>query len=169
MTDTIERPSGAAAQSLAGAPVIRAIRSMIICALIASAVYGMVVHASRGFCRGGSTGDGGYLGADGKATDAVPQCIQLTLSPSVFVFIAFGGIVLWALGAVTKRARTEAHALRILGRAMLAISITMFASVIIAFVWFFLMPVDQWDGTHAGFLFPFPFGAVDLSITPMQG
>ena len=41
------------------------------------------------------------------------------------------------------------------------------ASVVISQVWFALIPITDWDGTGA-FVYPYPFGAVDMQITPLQ-
>ncbi|MGK9146436.1 hypothetical protein KXS11_02255 [Plantibacter flavus] len=150
-------------------PVVSAVRSLVIVGLIASFLYGVLTTAGRGFCPGGATGDGGFIDADGAPTDTAPQCISLALTPSLVVFVAFGGIVLWALTVVARRALTEAAALRVIKRSMIAIVVVLVASVVISHVWFALLPVDEWDGVNTFFVYPFPFGSVSLDISPMNG
>jgi len=42
-------------------------------------------------------------------------------------------------------------------------------SLVVSLVWFGLVPIrDSSPDGEWGFVFPFPFGSVDLSITPMQ-
>lgn len=78
-------------------------------------------------------------------------------------------IVALTLTLVIRRAQTVPAALWILDRATIVILATAAVSLVVSLVWFGLLPVRDWspDGPW-GFLFPFPFGSVDLSITPMS-
>jgi len=69
--------------------------------------------------------------------------------------------------ALHRRASTVAEAMRYLDRAAAGIVILVVASLIISHVWFWQIPITDWNGSGT-FFFPFPFGAVDVDILPMQ-
>lgn len=169
MTDNRGLATKPDTSTVAGVTVLRALRSLVLFASGAALLYAIVSTASRGVCRGGITSGGGFIDADGRATDVAPRCIELALRPSVFVFLAFAGIVLWAFDAIIRRATDQAEALRFVRRAMIWTGAVLVASLVISQVWFALIPVGDWDGVNTGYLFPFPFGSVSLEITPMRG
>ncbi|MCD2443094.1 hypothetical protein LQ757_12495 [Agromyces sp. SYSU K20354] len=165
MPETLANRPSANLATLPGAAVLLRVRRLLVLALIMSLVYGFFTHVSKSYCPGGFSGDGGFVDADGRPTDVAPSCISLTLGPSWLVYAAIGVAVFMAITRVLKRAATEADALRILDRAAAFIGILAVASIVISHVWFALIPIDE-SGTGA-FLFPFPFGAVTVDISPM--
>ncbi|RLQ81556.1 hypothetical protein D9V28_13335 [Mycetocola zhadangensis] len=156
------------AGSLPGAAIVARVRRLLIVAVGALLGYSVLASASSGFCPGGVNSDGGFLDASGAAVDAAPLCVQLTLRPSVVVYLAVAGIVLFALGRVLRTAEDEHSARRILDRAALLVMATVVACVVISQVWFAMLPITEWDGTGT-FVYPFPFGSVDMVTTPMTG
>ena len=169
MPDTLNRRPEARHSSLPGASILLRVRGLIWSALGAGLLYGIVTNASRSACPGGYAADGGYLDADGRPTDLVPQCISLTLQPSIFVSAAIVVVVLAALTRVLKRAGGEADAFRIIDRARIVLIALATGSILISHVWFWLIPIAGWDGS--GMLwFPFPFGSVTMEAYPaVQG
>lgn len=151
---------------LPGAAVVARIRRLVVAALIAGVGYATFAAASRAYCPGGFSADGGFVDAAGDPTDVAPQCISVTLRPSPLVLIAIAVIVVWALHAVLRRAADEASALRILDRATLIVAIVAVASLVISQVWFALIPITEWFDTGV-LVFPFPFGLVDMVVGPM--
>jgi ABC-type Fe3+ transport system permease subunit len=166
MPDTIDREPTAAMSALLGAPVLLRVRRLIVAALITSLLYSIVMTATRSGCPGGVTGDGGYLDANGQPTDFVPQCYNFTLGPSVWVFVAIALTVVLAITRVLKKAGDLRNATRILDRAAMIVFAIAGASVLIGYVWFFLIPIDTSDGTGTLYL-PLPFGNVTLDVHPI--
>lgn len=161
MTETVE------STDLSQAKVIVArIQRLIITAALAAFGYGAFLTAGKGYCAGGFNSDGDVLDGDGNVTDSVPQCISLTLGPSGIIYVAIAVITILAIRAVHRRASTVADAMRYLDRAAAGIVILAVASLIISYVWFSLIPIMDWHGGGT-FFFPFPFGAVDVDISPM--
>ena len=74
-----------------------------------------------------------------------------------------------ALTLVIRRAQSVPAALRILDRATIMILAIAAVSLVVSLVWFGLLPIRDWSpDSEWGFLFPFPFGAFDLSISSMS-
>ncbi|KRC59203.1 hypothetical protein ASE14_15650 [Agromyces sp. Root81] len=167
MPETLDRPPGAALSTLPGASILRRTRSLLVCALGTGFVYSMLSVASKGGCPGGATGDGGFLDADGQATDVAPNCITVTLQPSTIVYLAIAVIVLVAISRVLRTAASEAAALRTLDRAAIMLVAVTATWLVITQVSFWLIPLDQWDGGEF-FPIPFTFGTIDVDISPMQ-
>ncbi|CAN5317811.1 hypothetical protein BH09ACT2_BH09ACT2_04300 [soil metagenome] len=149
-------------------PIVAQIRRLLVVALASGIVYAFCLAASKGYCPGGFDADGGYIDAAGKATTAAPMCVTLTLRPSPIVYAAIAFIVIFAISKVLKKAPDGEAAVQILGRATAVIGILIPVSIVIAQVWFALIPVTEWSssGPYA-FYYPFPFGSVDMAITPI--
>lgn len=167
MTTAADRDMLPGTALLPGSVVIARIRRLLYVALAAGVLYSMFVSASKSGCPGGITDTGAFIDANGQPTDIAPVCVNMTLRPSPLVLIAIAAIVLWAIDRVLRRADTEASAVRILDRAALAIMIAAAVSVVIAQVWFALTPLYGLDGAGT-YLWPFPFGSVDLQTSPMS-
>ncbi|GAA2968108.1 hypothetical protein [Microbacterium schleiferi] len=167
--DTDTQASVAGNSVLPGVEIVAAIRRVATVAALALLAYMTFTRGSAGACVGGVGADGGYIDANGDPTDVAPQCISLALEPGPVVIIAVVLTFIVALTLVIRRAQTVPAALRILDRATLVILAIAAVSLVVSLVWFGLLPIRDWspDGEW-GFVFPFPFGSVDLSITPMQ-
>lgn len=156
------------APGLAGRELVVQIRRLLVVTLVACLFYPVFIGGSRSFCPGGFDADGGFVDRDGQTTDLAPQCLSLQMGPGPFIFAAIAAIVLVTLGRVIRVADDLESATRMLRRAALAIMIVAGLSVVIAQVWFALLPVTEWDPASGYFfLFPFPFASVDLTITPL--
>ena len=96
--------------------------------------------------------------------------MTLTLEPSPVVIIAVVLAFIVALTLVIRRAQTIPAALRVLDWAAIVILAITAVSLVVSLVWFAVLeaPIRDWspDGDWS-LIFPFPFGAVDVSITPM--
>lgn len=169
MTVPVGPPSPAAQDTiLPGATIIARLRFLLIVASGAGLVYGAVLKASQGFCPGGLSGDGGYTDAHGQPTTVPPSCITLTLGPSPLVFLALAVIVIVAISRILRRARTQEHAVRIANKAAVVVVAVAAGSLVIAYVWFAFIPVRSWVPDEPYFfLYPFPFGTVDVVIEPL--
>ncbi|TQL48090.1 hypothetical protein FB562_1171 [Homoserinimonas aerilata] len=152
---------------LPGATVIRRIRRMVVAVALVIFAYSVFVLASRGYCPGGSSGDGGFVDSSGEATETAPLCMQLTLGPSPLVFVALVVIVVAAITRVLRKTQDEQAAIRMLDKAILLIVTVAVASVVISQVWFWQIPLTDWDGAGYFFIFPFPFGLVNVEVTPL--
>ncbi|HRN29031.1 MAG TPA: hypothetical protein PK781_05360 [Terrimesophilobacter sp.] len=122
--------------------------------------------SSKGYCAGGIRADGTFIDSAGNIVATAPPCIQLTLRPSLLIYLAIAVIVVGSLTIVLRRARSQADALNYLNRGAIVIGILVIASIIIAQTWFLAIPITEWDGSSA-FLYPFPFGAIDVVRTSM--
>ncbi|GAA2224670.1 cell division protein FtsK [Herbiconiux moechotypicola] len=142
--------------SLPGRAIISRIRRLVIVTVLVGALYGMLAVASAGRCVGG---------AAEQPADENSGCIDLVLKPSPLVFVALAAIVVLALTRVLKSAQTEAQAIRTLDRASTAVIVVAVGSFAIALGWFALIPIGDWTpGAPYAFLYPFPFGVVELSF-----
>lgn len=169
MTVSVGPPSPTAHDAtLPGATIIARLGFLLIVAAGAGVVYGAVMRASSGFCPGGVRGDGSYIDAHGQSTTVPPSCITLTLGPNPLVFIALAVIVIVAVTRILRRATTQEHAIRMANRAAIVVVAVAAGSLVIAYVWFALIPVRSWVPDEPYFfLYPFPFGSVDTVIEPL--
>lgn len=154
------------ASVLPGAVIVARIRRLLVTAVIAAFGYGALMTASKGYCPGGVTADGEFIDAAGSLVDMAPTCINLTLKPNGLIYLVLAAIVLYALTVVLRRASDVPSAVRYLDRAAAATAILIVASIIIAQVWFALIPISDWNGSGT-FFYPFPFGSVELVTSPM--
>lgn len=162
------QPEGAqAADPLPLRPIVARIRRLVVLAMLAALGYTAFTVASKGHCPGRVNADGTFIDATGNVTELTPSCINLTLQPSVFIYIGIFAIVIGALTFVLRRATDVPAALRYLDRAAVTVVILAVASVAISQIWFAMIPITDWNGSGT-FFYPFPFGSVDLTITPMQ-
>jgi hypothetical protein len=149
-----------------GAAIIRRIRRLLLVGVGSAVVYSTFMLASKGGCFGGVTATGEFTDADGIPTDVAPVCVEMTLGPNPVMVLMLAAVIVAAISRVLSHADGEAAAIRILDRAALAVMIITVASLIIAQVWFHLMPLDGIDGTGT-YIWPFPFGSVDFQPSPM--
>ncbi|WP_303709666.1 MULTISPECIES: hypothetical protein [Microbacterium] len=155
-----------ASAALPGAVVIAAIRRVLLWSLIAAFLYPVFMTASKGICPGGVDGNGGFIDSTGQPVDEAPQCIQLTLAPSPLVYIAIAVIVLLSLGRVMK-ATGERAALRTLEWTLRGVGLLVVVAIVVSHVWFALIPIEQFTGDSWSVFSPFPFGTIDVEVTPM--
>lgn len=154
--------------ALAGRELVVQIRRLLVITLVACLVYPAFIGGSRSVCAGGFDADGGFIDRNGQPTDLAPQCLSLQMSPGPIVFAAIAAIVLLTVGRVIRVANDLESATRMLRRAGLAIMLVTGLSLVIAQVWFALLPVTEWDpATGYFFLFPFPFASVDVTVAPL--
>ncbi|WP_345801806.1 hypothetical protein AAIB33_01495 [Microbacterium sp. AZCO] len=166
MSDTQTAPHERTDSDLPGAPIITRIGRLASTAVIAGTAYAMFTQATKGYCAGGTDGTGGYVDASGAATDIAPQCYELTMHASPLNLIAIALIVVLAIGRVLK-AETVAGALRTLDRARYLIIAIAGVSLVVAQVWFWLIPLDSVESGSYTVFYPAPFAMVNLETTPM--
>lgn len=159
-------PATAAAKGLPGVAIIAEIRRVLITALVAVFVYSTVMVASRSYCPGGVDGSGGFIDSAGQPTDEAPVCMDLTLRPSPLVYIGIAAIVLITLGRVMK-ASDERSALKTLNRASIGVAALVVLAIVVSLVWFFLIPMEEFTSGSWTVFSPFPFGAIDVTTTPL--
>lgn len=136
----------------AWATLLLRVRGLMLSGAFAALVYGMLTNASRSAC---PTQTGGISTA---------QCETYTLSPSWIVVAAMAIALLAGLGAASRRADAPA-ALRVLDRTGTVIVAVAFGSIVVAQVWFWMLPLQQVLDQGGGLWFPFPFGAVTSDFT----
>jgi hypothetical protein len=153
--------------TLPGWAVLKRVRRLIILTLVCACVYSAGTMASSGFCPGGFDGSGGFLDANGDPTDVAPSCLTLSLQPNPLWFIVFALVVIGALSSVLKKSKTDADALRYIDSAAAVIVALTVVCIVVSQVWFWNLPVDEWDGVHTNFVYPFPFGLVEMNISPL--
>lgn len=169
MTDTLDARNTSTREEVPGADIIRAIRALLIWAVLASFVYTALSHATKGICPGGFDGSGGFIDADGLPTDAAPTCLTVSLLPSPYVYGIIGGTVIAVLSIILRRASSQAEALRLISRARWIVCGVALVSVLVAQIWFAQQDLSSWDGGPIQVLFPFPFSSGSVEVTPMQG
>ncbi|HXH35811.1 MAG TPA: hypothetical protein VNJ54_15625 [Plantibacter sp.] len=169
MTDTLDAGSTSTREGVPGADIIRAIRALLVWAVLASLVYTALSHATQGICPGGFDGSGAFIDADGMPTDTAPNCLTVSLLPSPFVYGIIGGSVIAVLSIILRRASSQAEALRFISRARWIVCGVALASILVAQIWFAQLDLSSWNGGPIQVLFPFPFSSGSVEITPLQG
>jgi hypothetical protein len=152
---------------LPGATVLKRVRRLLRRTLGWALVYSILATGSRSTCPGGFDSNGGYLDANGDPTEVAPNCITLTLQPSPLILIVLALVVIGALSSALKKSKTEAEALRYLNSAAVVVGVLVGVCIVVNQVWFSNLPVDEWDGLHTNFVYPFPFGYVEMEISQM--
>jgi len=138
---------------LPGRSLLTGSRRLLLICLGSGLVYTLLSNASHG--------------GDAPNGSGSTISVQLTLHPSPVIYAAIGLIYFLAINRVLSRATTEVRAAQIFRRAGFAVVILVLASMVIALVWFFSMPLEGWP--HPGaWLAPFPFGSQDVVTVPEQ-
>jgi hypothetical protein len=143
--------SPATATAVPGGAILIRLRRLIAVSILAALVYSLLTTGSKGYCPG-----------TGEAADS---CVNMALRPSPVVYIALAILVFAAIGAVLRRAATEASAIRLIDRAATAAIGIAGVCALVSIVWFALIPIESWNGGGT-FFFPFPFGSVEMTVTP---
>lgn len=152
---------------LPGSAVIARIRRVLVLALIAAFAYSVLSTGGKAYCPGGFDGEGGFIDAAGNPTSQAPMCISLNLQPSPLVFLGIVLIVLLAIGRVLKTA-DETTAIRTLDRAAAWVAVLAVCALAISRVWFGLIPITDLDLSSFHVFGPFPFGFIDVEISPLR-
>ena len=142
---TLSIESGVASNAVS---VVRGIRHLLGTAVIAGILSSFLLTASRGQCYAESG-----------------LCVDLRLSASPVLFFGFGVIVLLALDRIINRNLDPFEATRVLGRARLVVKIVAVVAIVVAHVWFWLIPMDDFATGGINLLSPFLFGLIDVSIS----
>lgn len=168
-TDSEPIRPGLPVSTLPGAAVLWRVRRLLGWALGAGFAYSVLGGGSRSFCPGGFTGDGGYLDATGRPTDAAPQCVSVTLEPAGLVYVMIAIVVLATVTGVARHAVDETEAVRRLDRA--AVGIVGFVAVwtVVTHMSFTSIPLDGWDGTEPFFLEGTFLGNIIVDTYPLEG
>ncbi len=146
--------------------LVARIRRLAGFALGSTLVYSWLTRASMGGCFRGVSSDGGLIDAAGQPTTEVPQCITVTLGPSWFFIAAVAIAVLVVLNHVLSRSRDVDSAIRVLDRAVLVIVFGSLAAVVIGYLWFAQLSLDDFRGAYS-FLNPFLVANITIDVSPM--
>jgi hypothetical protein len=163
----MEKPAPVA--EIPGAIVLRRVRKLLITALVGALAYSLLTTGTWARCLGGYDGSGGFIDGSGEATELAPTCLTLTLRASPLIYIAIALVVIVALSSIVRKASSEADALRYLDTARAIIVVLIAVCVVVSHVWFWNLPVQDWDGGTTDFFYPFLFGSVTADITPQAG
>ncbi|MER7796809.1 hypothetical protein [Microbacterium sp. NPDC096154] len=139
----------------AGSPVLMKVRGLILTAVLSWLGYAMFTGGSRGRCYGEMYDDG--------SGGLHQTCEQWNLTESPLVGVVIAALAYRAVSRAARHALDDADAIRMLDRAGIAIMIVAGASLVIASAWFWMMPGP---GEATSYIWPFPFGAVDVEIDP---
>jgi len=139
--------AGGGVSAIPGAAVVERIRGLVWFALVLSTGYGLLVRGVKQSC---------FPGGVEPST-----CAEIQMGPSPLVWLAAAAIVLVALRRVTRVARSEVEAIRLLDRA----SHTITALIVVAFTWFAVVGVPDVTGPYS-IVFPFPFATGDVHTLP---
>ncbi|MDQ0727233.1 hypothetical protein [Microbacterium sp. W4I20] len=150
MSTTLTSQRAAVGAGFAGVVVVGRIRRVLLLSAFAALVYSGMLTGNRGAC------------VDGADTGGDSYCVTLTLGPSPLVYVAIALIVLLALGRVMK-ATDERAALRTLDRAALIVIVLVVAASVISWVWFGMIPIDEFLRGRASVFSPFPFGLINVA------
>jgi hypothetical protein len=157
------------APALSGTAVLRRVRSLLVMALAGALIYSILTTATWARCLGGYDGTGGFIDGSGGATDLAPVCLTVTLRPNSTMYAVIALVVIGALSSILKKARSEVDALRYLTAARVVIVVLVIISVVVSHVWFWTLPVDDWNGGATNFISPNPFGSVTAIVAPQAG
>lgn len=169
MPDTISTAADASLSTLPGTAVLHRLRRLLGWGLGAAFAYSLLGGASRSWCPGGSTGDGGFIDANGRPTDVAPQCVTVTLEPAVFAYAVIAIIVFMTLTRVLRYAPDQADAIARLDRAVVAIVAFVLVWTVVTQASFASIPLDDWDGTGPFFFEGTRFGSIEVEVYPMTG
>ncbi|RXZ47080.1 hypothetical protein [Agromyces binzhouensis] len=169
MPDTVSLPSSSTVSPLPGAAVLWRVQRLLGWAIGAAFAYSLIGGASKATCAGGVTGDGGYLDGAGRATDAAPLCLTVTLEPSGFAYAVIAVIVFATTTGVVRRAVDPSDAIRRLDRAVVGIVVFVLAWTLITQASFAGISLESWDGAGPFFLEGIRFGNIVTDVSPMAG
>ena len=131
-----------------GVSIVRSIRRLLVTAVLASLVCSWLIVASKGGC---------------AAETAV--CYDLRLRVSPLLFVGFAVVVFLALGRIINRNLDPFAATRVLDRAGLVVKIVALVAIVVAHVWFWAIPTDDFGRNGVFIISPFLFGVIDLSTS----
>jgi hypothetical protein len=131
--------------------VVRGIRRLLVTAVLGSLICSWLIVASKGGCYE----SGG--------------CIDLRLSVSPLLFIGFAVIVFLALGRIINRNLDPFAATRVLDRAGLVVKIVAIVAIVVAQVWFALVPMEDFATRGGSIISPFPFGIIEVTTSTDAG
>jgi hypothetical protein len=163
----MEKPAPVA--EIPGAIVLRRVRKLLITALVGALAYSLLTTGTWARCLGGYDGSGGFIDGSGEATELAPTCLTLTLRANPLIYVVLALIVIGALSSVLKKSRSEADALRYVDAAAVVVVLLLATCIVVSHVWFWNLPVQDWDGGTTDFFYPFLFGSVTADITPQAG
>ncbi|WP_165069838.1 hypothetical protein [Marisediminicola senii] len=162
--------SGVTGYFLRDTPVEVGMRRLLITAVVAGLVYSVLGTAGRGGCAGGFSAQGGFVDANGIPTDSAPACVMMNLSPSILVYVSLVAVVSVALHRVSTRGLSERDAARLVRRARFAVIALVVVAIVVAHAAFWLTPLPNAESFAVHPLLPpFPFGSMDVTVTPLQG
>ncbi|WP_022878701.1 hypothetical protein [Microbacterium sp. B19] len=150
---------------LPGAEIVVGIRSLLVWAIVAATMLALFLKGSMGSCSGGVTGSGGFLDADGRATDVAPMCGSVVMSASPLVYVAIALVVLSSLTRILGRADTVDRALRIINNARMVIVVLTLVTFVVGYWAITTLRVEDWN--NYSIFIPFPFTTFDITTHPM--
>ncbi len=65
------------------------------------------------------------------------------------------------------KAADERAALRTLEWTLRGVGLLVVVAIVVSHVWFALIPIEQFTGNSWTVFSPFPFGSIDVEVTPM--
>jgi len=131
-----------------GVSLVRGIRRLLITVGLASLISSWLITASQGRCY--------------PETGA---CVDMQLSASPLLFVGFGIIVFVALGRIIDRNLDPFEASRVLARAGFVVKVTAAVAIVVAQVWFALVPMEDFALRGGAIISPFPFGSIDVEFS----
>lgn len=140
---------------------LKNVSDLLWTALLVAVGYSFFSTGSKGICTGATEANDAT--AEGTLA-ATSSCLQLNLRPSAFVLLSLAAIVFITLRKARLAAADASATTARFTRAANVILIIGIASVVIGQAWFWMIPIDDWDGTGT-FFFPVPFVQVEMIVS----
>ncbi len=151
---------------LPGSALLVGIRSLLVWAIVASAVSAMFLRGTHQSCSGGLAANGqGFIDAGGAPTAIEPRCGSIELSPSPLLFALLAVVVIGTITRILRRAGDEDHAFRMLNNARMAIVVLTLVALAVGWVAIMTVHVDDWSSFSL--YSPLPFGQFDIETWPI--
>lgn len=165
-------PDRSDSRPAAEAPAVERVPRNGLIVLVAAAIvsflgYSMLATGSAGLCVGGLASDGGYVDGSGNPTAQVPQCINVTMGPALWVsvllaVITVAALIFWGRSASSPQVSAR-YLRRVMGAASTALLVIAFGASALAVGWLASGPVQDWDGTTVAISGP-PLGVAQHTV-----
>lgn len=155
-------------QAVASRPLVASIRRLIITMGVGLFIASLCLTASRSGGEGGVNGDGEWIDSTGAVVEDTPMEYAMTLQPTWLSVVVAVGVLLWALGRISRSTKSDAELSRFLARIEQVFIIVLILGVIYAQILFWITPLEGWGANGGTWIFPFPFAEFDITVEPMQ-
>ncbi|MCO1337405.1 hypothetical protein BJH93_00605 [Kocuria polaris] len=140
---------------LPGGQILDRIMRLLVAAVGAGLIYGLLTHATKSACAVNPFTGG---------TD----CLELELNPSGWVYLMMALTAIVLLSRAIQNSPNEATAVHLIRWAGMIVATMAIAALVISMTSFMLVPIDDW-APGDDFWYFVPFGSVDMEIAEVPG